>query len=63
MGDRAAPWPGADDSVGASTRARIEMEQGIRTADLERERAIREAEIAQAQALALAEQQRQIARI
>lgn len=45
----------------ASTRARIEMEQGIRTADLERERAIREAEIAQAQALALAEQQRQIA--
>ncbi|RVT52353.1 flotillin family protein [Rubrivivax albus] len=56
----------------ASTRARIEMEQRIRTADLERERLIREAEIAQAKALAeaeiarerdlaLAEQQRQIA--
>lgn len=56
----------------ASTRARIEMEQRIRTADLEREKLIREAEIAQAKALAeaeiarerdlaLAEQQRQIA--
>jgi uncharacterized membrane protein YqiK len=56
----------------ASARARIEMEQRIRTADLEREKLIREAEIAQAKALAeaeiarerdlaLAEQQRQIA--
>jgi uncharacterized membrane protein YqiK len=60
------------DSELASTRARIEMEQRIRTADLERERSIRAAEIAQQKALAeaeiarerdvaLAEQQRQIA--
>lgn len=60
------------DSELASARARIEMEQRIRSADLERERTIREAEIAQAKALAeaeiarerdvaLAEQQRQIA--
>lgn len=55
-----------------SARARIDMEQRIRTSDLERERSVREAEIAQQKALAeaeiarerdiaLAEQQRQIA--
>ncbi len=60
------------DSELASTRARIGMEQRIRSADIERERAVREAEIAQQKALAeaeiarerdlaLAEQQRQIA--
>jgi flotillin len=60
------------DSELASARARIDMEQRIRSADLERERSIRESEIAQAKALAeaeiyrerdlaLAEQQRQIA--
>jgi flotillin len=60
------------DSELASARARIEMEQQIRSSDLARERSIREAEIAQQKALAeaeiarerdlaLAEQQRQIA--
>ncbi len=60
------------DSELASARARIEMEQNIRSADLARERSIRETEIAQAKALAeaeiarsrdvaLAEQQSQIA--
>ena len=60
------------DSELDSARARIEMEQRIRTADIERERAIheaevaqhkhqREAEIARDRDLALAEQMRQIA--